>query len=422
MRTAEAQTVLAGSKSQRTDTREIVLVGFAEALAAPEVVWSLVDGGFEVLAFARRGRPCAIRHSRFVKCFEICPPESDLQASLRDLIALLEEIARQDADRRCVVFPLDDKAVWLCGRLPLAASRILAGPQNGAVELALNKDLQCQAAREAGFAVPQGRLCTSPEEVSAFVQENGFPVILKAAEAVPIVGGKVFGCPKWICADQREIERAIRQWSKSVPILIQQFIPGTGEGIFGIATAGGIRAWSGHRRLRMMNPQGSGASACVSQVVSKDLQTKTEQLIESTGWRGLFMVELLRDDAGKVWFVELNGRPWGSIALARKQGLEYPSWQVKLAIDPHSDSGREVNAVSDVVCRNLGREFMHLLFVIKGSKSTALVSWPSVWATLRRVLALHSGDRVYNWRRDDPKVFVADFYYTVHQNIFKGGH
>jgi hypothetical protein len=63
---------------------------------------------------------------------------------------------------------------------------------------------------------------------------------------------------------------------------------------------------------------------------------------------------------------------------------------------------------------------MHLLFVLRGAKSKALSNWPSFWKTMGRVLTVHKKDTFYNWRGDDPKVFIADFYYTVHDNIFKG--
>jgi hypothetical protein len=62
---------------------------------------------------------------------------------------------------------------------------------------------------------------------------------------------------------------------------------------------------------------------------------------------------------------------------------------------------------------------MHLLFVLKGAKSTALRQWPPFWRTVGDLARIHRGDGLYNWRRDDPKVFLADFYYTVHDNIFK---
>lgn len=48
-----------------------VLMGFAEALSAPEAVWSLVDAGFQVRAFARRGSRSALRHSRHVQVFDV---------------------------------------------------------------------------------------------------------------------------------------------------------------------------------------------------------------------------------------------------------------------------------------------------------------------------------------------------------------
>ena len=168
-----------------------------------------------------------------------------------------------------------------------------------------------------------------------------------------------------------------------------------------------------------MNPQGSGSSACISQSVSEDLRGKAAELVRTTGWRGVFMIELLRDHEGRAWFVELNGRPWGSMALSRCQGLEYPAWHVRLAMNEQSSEGMAPSPAPGMVCRNVGREFMHLLFVLRGAKSKALRNWPSFWKTLGEVIGVHRGDAYYNWRRDDPKVFFADCYYTIHDNLFK---
>jgi len=131
------------------------------------------------------------------------------------------------------------------------------------------------------------------------------------------------------------------------------------------------------------------------------------------------MIELLRDTAGKVWFVELNGRPWGSMTLARRQGLEYPAWHLSLALDEQSNAGRSTASVPGVVCRHLGRELMHLLFVLRGPKSKALGQWPSFWKSLMAVMAIHPRDGIYNWRRSDPGVFLADVCYTLQKNLFK---
>jgi hypothetical protein len=41
----------------------VVAIGFSEALSAAEVTGNLVDTGFKVIAFSRRGRRGALRHS-----------------------------------------------------------------------------------------------------------------------------------------------------------------------------------------------------------------------------------------------------------------------------------------------------------------------------------------------------------------------
>jgi hypothetical protein len=405
--------------SRKGSSRDVVLIGFAEALAAPEVVWSLVDDGFEVVAFARRGRASALRHSRHVICHEICPPEVNLEESLSELRSLMTSLGDVSNGGNRILFPLDDKAVWLCSGLQLEQPWLLAGPQDGAAELALNKHLQFQAAREARFDVPTAILANTADEIFRFSEAESFPVILKSAKPVPTRHGRVVECPKWICANRAELDSAVEQWAGRVPILIQKFVSGVGEGVFGLATPEGIRGWSGHRRLRMMNPQGSGSSACVSEEVSDDLKEKAQRLIQNAGWNGLFMIELLRDRSGKLWFVELNGRPWGSMALARRQGLEYPAWQVRMTVNPQSDAGANSTTTPGLVCRHVGREFMHVLFVLKGSKTKALTDWPSFWRTMPEILAVRRRDSLYNWRSDDLGVFAADCYYTVHDNVFK---
>lgn len=403
-----------GSNQQAT-----VLVGFAEASAAPETVWSLVDAGFQVVAFARKGRASALRHSRHVTCYDICPPEVNLQDSLSDLQALMASLAGRTDGAQRILFPLDDKGVWLGSKLSIENGWIMAGPQGSQAELALNKCVQVRLAQEAGFNVPHSGMTRTASEVMEFSAEQSFPIILKAAECVPVWQGRLYTCRKWICANQTELERALAEWGERVPLLAQSFVAGTGEGVFGLAAPDGVRAWSAHRRLRMMNPQGSGSSACISQAVSDDLKCKVETMIERAGWRGLFMIELLRDAAGELWFVELNGRPWGSISLARRQGLEYPAWHVALALDEASTAGAGVSSEPGLICRNAGREFMHLLFVLRGPRSTALSDWPPFWQTIANVGRVQSADTFYNWRREDAQVFFADFYSTIKDNVFK---
>jgi hypothetical protein len=398
--------------------RPVVLIGFAEADSAPEVAWSLLDAGCDVRLFGRRGRPYALRHSRFVVSHDISAPESDLNSAITDLKRVMSRMASKNG-HKAVLLPLDDTAVWLCDRVQKNDDWVLAGPSGKGATLALDKWEQVQLALESGFNVPISDLVRSGDEILAFADRCGYPIILKPAECVTTSAGRRLVSRNWICAGEQEMRRAIAEWDQRVPLLAQRFIAGTGEGVFGIATIDGVRVWSAHRRLRMMNPHGSGSSACVSTAVPADLRNQVSAFVEKARWRGLFMIEILRDQHGKPWFVELNGRTWGSMALARRQGLEYPAWQVHLALDEHSPAGLGSGPVPGVVCRNVGRELMHLAFVWRGKRSAAQVAWPTFLSSLREVVSFRRSHRVYNWRRSDWKVFMTDVYYTLRKNLVK---
>ncbi len=396
--------------------KQSVCIGFAEAVSAPEVAWSLVDAGYRVIAFARRGRGSALRHSRHVRIAEITPPELNCGAALSELGALLTSLSV--LDEQTVVMPLDDAAVWLCSRTELPSGWVCAGPGRQLEHVALDKWFQVQAATAAGLAVPDTVLATTTEEVLGNAQR--FPLILRPALSLWQQGERLFGGRNSTCATRAELEHAVRDWNEAYPVLLQPFIRGTGEGVFGLATNDGIKAWSAHRRIRMVNPKGSGSSACASAEMPLDLKKSMEKFIRDTGWRGIFMIELLRDQHGTRWFVELNGRSWGSMALSRRRGFEYPAWNVNLATCPEWAGVTPPEGVKHLTCRHFGRDCVHLLFVLRGSRSSVFKEWPSFWRTLFDVMRIRKEDAFYNWRRDDKTVFFTDWWYTIRQSVVRG--
>ena len=98
---------------------------------------------------------------------------------------------------------------------------------------------------------------------------------------------------------------------------------------------------------------------------------------------------------GPAWFVELNGRPWGSMALARRQGLEYPAWQVTLALDA-SVAGRVKRGWSGLQTPRPGADAR----VVRAARAEVQRArqWPSAWNAPRRGVD-PPRDALYNWRR-----------------------
>ena len=124
-------------------------------------------------------------------------------------------------------------------------------------------------------------------------------------------------------------------------------------------------------------------------------------------------------DGGATLYLQRARDVWR--VRAARQGdwvIEYPAWQVELALNAYVPAERG-DGGAGLVCRHLGRELMHLLFVLRGPRSRALRRWPSAWQAMGGVISIGRRDAFYNWRRDDPMVFFTDCYQTVHDNLFK---
>ena len=373
-----------------------VLIGFAECIPAPEVAWSLLDAGFDVAAFTRRGTKPLLRRCRDVEIIPVDAPEDDVDAALSDFErAIVESRAR-------VLLPLDDQSLWLSGKIDVR-NGVVSAPGRGHVRVALDKRLQIEQARDAGFPVAPTQLGTAAEIRAN--REVSYPLFLRPANAIEQRGSALKRTGGAVCADDAEFDGVLEEFDDTT-LIAQPLLRGTSEGLFGIANGTGVHAWSAHRRIRMVDPQGSGSSACVSTAVPDDLVTPATRFIDRTAWKGMFMFEVLRDDRGVPWFVEFNGRAWGSMALARRMGFEYPAWAARTAID--GASGFDPPAIREgLVCRHLGLEIFHAVAVLRGPRSRAL-EWPSRRQTLRDLLTVHRDQTWYNLEPGRRMIFVED--------------
>ena len=239
--------------------RPVILIGFAEAMAAIETAWSLADAGFRVTAFSRAGSKPALRRVRGVRLHEIPPPEQNASAAA----AAVQKLC--DVVRPAAVLPLDDHAVWACAQLGSSTVPV-AGATGTAAGYAIDKALQTEAAMHAGLAVPPTEVL---DDLTDF-KPTRFPIMVKPARALYELNGAITRPTGIVCADEDELARAAaRTWPG--PLLVQPLIRGVGEGLFGHVGPRGVVGWSAHRRVRMVNPQGSASSACRSVAVDQQL-------------------------------------------------------------------------------------------------------------------------------------------------------
>jgi biotin carboxylase len=391
--------------------KQRVLIGFAESLAAVESAWCLADAGFDVVAYTRDGKRPALAASRRVRVFPVPAPEKDIAATVT---GLRHVIARTGPD---VVLPLDDQSVMLTDQLAGASADDprIAGPTGALARIALDKRDQLALAEKAGFAVPP-TVVVNPGDTPATPDRTG-PWIVKCALATVTDPGYIRRPGGGIARTLDEVSR--RYAEIAAPTLIQPVIGGVGEGVFGIAVHGEVQALSAHRRIRMMNPRGSGSSAARSIPVDPALAESARRFVAESGWEGIFMLEFLRDAAGRPWFMELNGRTWGSMALARHRGWPYPVWAVEAALDPHWRLSVPPEG-AHLRVRHLGREIVHLLAVLRGARGADVGRWPSRGSTIAAMLKPERGTRWYHARPGELRVLARDTWNTVAGQVRKG--
>ena len=389
----------------------LILLGFGESLATPEVFWSLRSGGYEVAAFFRRGSRSAARRLRGMRVIDVVAPETSVDGFRAELRNACTDLAAQGCRS---VLPMDDASLLVLHDQELGLPFL--GPQGEQASLAIDKSLQLSLAEAAGFSVPTYIVVDGTRASDVSVESlRGEAVIAKPARIGRVQSDRLSRPSARYFEEPHSALDWIREGTDhGTTWIIQRVLRGTGEGVFGVSTGSGLRSVSGHRRVRMMNPAGSGSSACRSIPVDDDLRTAAGDFCSSAGWRGLYMIELLRDRQGKAWFMELNGRPWGSMALARRRHLEYPLWHVEQQL-----GGRECPEVvpqGEITCRHLGRELVHLLFVLRGNKGGAPM-WPSRLSTLRDMARFGQHTCWYNSDPSQRLFTVRDAIETLRKQV-----
>jgi len=110
--------------------------------------------------------------------------------------------------------------------------------------------------------------------------------------------------------------------------LIQEIVEGSGNGVFLASKDGEIFATFSHERIREVPPGGGASTLRKATVVNNKLLKSASQLIYELKWSGIAMVEFKGD-----YFIEINGRPWGSMDLAISSGVDFPSMMIEMFVN-----------------------------------------------------------------------------------------
>ena len=238
------------------------------------------------------------------------------------------------------VLPISDAAcrALLSRRLELPG--VVVAPSLEVYERLSDKESALQLARETGILTPRSHRASSPEEAVRAADEIGWPVILKPVSSIATVAPGVLRKTRVSRVDDAAaLQRAWHEQVGSGAALVQELVPGRGEGLFYLRSRGRTLAVFAHRRLREKPPAGGVSVLRESIAVDPELASRVEKILESVGLDGVAMAEFRRDGATSR-LMEFNVRLWGSVQLAIDAGIDFPRLLVE------SSLGSEVAAVA----------------------------------------------------------------------------
>jgi predicted ATP-grasp superfamily ATP-dependent carboligase len=297
-----------------------ILITNAEQRSVLASCRSLAAAGYRVspIAFTRRA---AAHSSRYCdERLQMTDPATDAERFIGELVDRLQR------GRYAALIPGSDTALLAISALRERIDGLTRTglPAHEAVERSLNREVLSAAATAAGLAAPRSVRCTGVEEASAAARDLGLPVLIKSIRtALRIDGTFAQGYPSSLVSTERELANAVAD--SGGECLVQATEHGEPYSFGGVMIDGRLvaLAMSHYRRTW---PPGAGYAAFAETIDPPHaLERMVETLMNEIGWEGIFELELIRTAPDRFVPIDLNPRPYGSLALTVSAGAPLPA-------------------------------------------------------------------------------------------------
>ncbi len=194
-----------------------------------------------------------------------------------------------------------------------------------------------------------------------------YPVVIKPCMSKIWLEDRWLASTVHVAHSKAELKNLLGNEYFQHPFMLQDFIPGTGAGIFALYASGRPVVYFAHRRLREKPPGGGVSVLSESRLPDRQLKEYSEKLLKAVDWHGVAMVEYRVTPAGKAYLMEVNTRFWGSLQLSIDSGVNFP-WLLYQIATGETVRANQQYAVGQRLRWLLG-DLDRLYLVLKDSRS-----------------------------------------------------
>lgn len=206
---------------------------------------------------------------------------------------------------------------------------------------AINKDKILEIAQKNQVTVPKTELLSEPPRLKDAADQVGFPFIIKVSSEMNIPPNE----RHYIIKDESEddfSQKFNRLLRLTTPVILQQYVEGVGVGASFIFSENHMPiAVFGHKRILEAFPEG-GPSAIAETYLNPDAVKQGYRLLRALKWKGVAMTEYKMSSDGKMYFMEVNPRFWGTLPLAIASGVDFP----RLLVENYKSDNVEPQSVT----------------------------------------------------------------------------
>lgn len=348
--------------------KEVCLFG-ANERSCYSVAKSLKKKGYSITVISDDFHP--IKFSRYVDKF--------LKLSFditRNIFAAKEEIIQYlRLNKVDALIPINDIAVQFisCFQQELRNyTRLLNINKEEVLKYSHNKYSLWKIAKELGIPVPLSKLVSSYSEFQELKYEIRFPVIVRPIYSKLIRDGKILGFAVKRIGNLKDLDNFVREKINITPLMLQEVLNGQGAGFNFLSNDGNILKAYAHERI---NEEWGGGQSTLRKSIpvnSYNLEFYSRKLIKEIKWTGIAMIEY-KIHNNKPYLIEINGRPWGSMEVGYRAGIDLPTEMVSEFLEESQETCANFNSgFKEVFVRNFYNE---IKWISRAKSFKKSISW-----------------------------------------------
>src|SRR6266853_173832 len=296
-----------------------ILVTDAQELAGLGAIRSLGRAGHNVIAgFPSNLKQPASTYSRYCSGQRVYPDPWVSQPEFCQWLV-------RNGSEFDLVLPISEAALLAasCCQSEMPASTKIAVPSAPSLKYTLSKRRVTEKAIAIG--IPCAATVFSIKEV----QRVKSPYLVRTDNRLMLDGSYQKG-KTWYVEDSQELKELLLELDESSEEwVLQEYMAGKGSGAFLLRWDDQILLKFAHERIHEV-PFYGGWSSLRRSANQPVLVEAASKLLSAIGYQGVAMVEFRQsNDNRAACFVEINGRLWGSLALALHAGVDFPRTMVE---------------------------------------------------------------------------------------------